>query len=183
MAIRTYQGITPDIAPTAYIDDSAVVIGDVSIGEESSVWPMVVVRGDVNSISIGHHTNIQDASVLHVTHDHELTPGGFALKIGNWVTVGHRVTLHGCTIGDSCLIGMSATIMDAAVIHDNVVVGAGSLVTPGKQLESGYLYVGSPIKKARKLTDQELASLNYSAEHYSRSKYKHLESNSAQTQQ
>ena len=134
---------------------------------------MTVIRGDVHSIRIGERTNIQDASVCHVTHDGDFSPGGFPLTVGNNVTVGHRVLLHACTVGDDCLIGMAATIMDGAVIEDNVIVGAGSLVPTGKRLESGYLYVGSPVKRVRELNDKELAFLKYSAEHYSKLKDLH----------
>ena len=166
MTIRSHNGKTPVIHETAYIDESAVVIGDVTMGENSSLWPMVVARGDVNSITIGHHTNIQDGSVLHVTHDFHLIPGGIALVIGNYVTVGHKAILHACHIGDYCLIGMGAIVMDNARLPGRLVVGAGALVTPGKQLESGYLYVGNPVRKARALKDGELESIEYSARHY-----------------
>jgi len=173
MTIRRFQDKTPIIDDSAYIDDTASVIGDVEIGANSSVWPMTVIRGDVHSIRIGERTNIQDASVCHVTHDGDFSPGGFPLTVGNNVTVGHRVLLHACTVGDDCLIGMAATIMDGAVIEDNVIVGAGSLVPTGKRLESGYLYVGSPVKRVRELNDKELAFLKYSAEHYSKLKDLH----------
>lgn len=173
MTIRRYKGKNPRIATSAYVDDSAVVIGDVTIGEESSLWPQVVARGDVNTITIGARTNIQDGSVLHVTHDGKYTPGGFALSVGDNVTVGHRVILHACTVGDLCLIGMASTIMDGAVLEPKVMLGAGSLVPGGKRLESGYLYVGTPAKKIRPLTDDELASLQYSADHYVHVKNSH----------
>ena len=173
MTIRSFKGITPDISESAYIDDSAVVIGDVTIGEGSSVWPMTVIRGDVQKIRVGKMTNIQDGSILHVTHDGEFSPGGFACTIGNYVTVGHRVTVHACTVGDYCLLGMSATIMDGAVIEDKVIVGAGSLVPTGKTLESGYLYVGSPVKRIRELNEKEIAFLEYSAKHYAKLKDEH----------
>ena len=173
MTIRRFQDKTPIIDDSAYIDDTALVIGDVEIGANSSVWPMTVIRGDVHSIRIGERTNIQDASVCHVTHDGDFSPGGFPLTVGNNVTVGHRVLLHACTVGDDCLIGMAATIMDGAVIEDNVIVGAGSLVPTGKRLESGYLYVSSPVKRVRELNDKELAFLKYSAEHYSKLKDLH----------
>jgi len=173
MTIRDFKGISPDIHATAYIDDTAVIIGDVSIGEDSSIWPMTVARGDVHSIKIGARTNIQDACVLHVTHDGEFSPGGYPLTVGDDVTVGHRVTLHACTVGNFCLIGMSATIMDGAVLGDHVIVGAGSLVPTGKQLESGYLYVGSPVKRVRELNEKERAFLEYSAKHYSHLKDEH----------
>ena len=176
MAIRLFKQIKPTIHDTAYIDETALVIGDVTIGEDSSIWPMTVARGDVHSIKIGARTNIQDACVLHVTHAGEPSPEGHPLNIGDDVTVGHRVTLHACTVGDLCLIGMSATIMDAAVLEDKVIVGAGSLVPSGKKLESGYLYVGSPIKRVRELNEKELKFLEYSAKHYVKLKNEHKNS-------
>jgi carbonic anhydrase/acetyltransferase-like protein (isoleucine patch superfamily) len=176
MTIRNYKDKSPNIHATAFIDETALVIGDVTIGEDSSIWPMAVARGDVQSIKIGKRTNIQDACVLHVTHDGEFSPGGFPLTVGDDVTVGHRVILHACTVGNSCLIGMSATIMDGAVLADKIIVGAGSLVPTGKQLESGYLYVGSPVKRVRELNEKELAFLEYSARHYSHLKDQHQHS-------
>ena len=176
MTVRSFKGIIPKIHETAYIDDSSVVIGDVTIGQDSSLWPMTVARGDVHSIKIGARTNIQDACILHVTHDGEFSPGGFPLVVGDDVTVGHRVTLHACTVGNLCLIGMSATIMDGAVLGDKVIVGAGSLVPTGKQLDSGYLYVGSPVKRVRELNEKELAFLEYSARHYAKLKDEHKNS-------
>jgi len=170
MTIKNYQGKSPTIAASAYVDESAVVIGDVTIGEDSSLWPMVVARGDVHSITIGSRTNIQDGCILHVTHDGKFSPGGFPLVIGNSVTAGHRATLHACTVGDYCLIGMSATIMDGAVLGEKLIIGAGSLVPTGKKLDSGYLYVGSPVKQIRELTDKEYEFLEYSAEHYKKMK-------------
>ena len=175
MTIRTLQGKTPDIADSAFVDESAVVIGDVTIGEDSSIWPMTVVRGDVQKITIGKRTNIQDACVLHVTHDGKFSPGGFPLTVGDDVTVGHRVTLHACTVGNQCLIGMSATIMDGAVLGDRLIIGAGSLVPTSKQLEGGYLYVGSPAKQLRPLNEEELNSLEYSADHYVEVKNMHMD--------
>ncbi|MCK5668165.1 MAG: gamma carbonic anhydrase family protein [Gammaproteobacteria bacterium] len=174
MTIRTLQGKTPNIADSAYVDESAVVIGDVTIGEDSSIWPMTVVRGDVQKITIGKRTNIQDACVLHLTHDGEYTPGGFPLKIGDGVTAGHRATIHACTVGDYCLIGMSATIMDGAVLGDRLIIGASSLVPAGKKLEGGYLYVGTPVKQIRSLNEEELISLEYSADHYVEVKNMHM---------
>lgn len=173
MSIRSFKGHRPQIADTAYVDESAVVIGDVTIGEESSVWPMAVVRGDVNYIRIGERSNVQDGSVLHVTHDHTGAPGGFPLIIGNEVTVGHNVTLHGCTIGNRCLIGMGSTILDGATLEEGVLLAAGSLVPPGKTLEGGHLWLGSPVKKGRPLTDEEWNWFGYSAQHYSRLKDEH----------
>jgi carbonic anhydrase/acetyltransferase-like protein (isoleucine patch superfamily) len=176
MSIRPFKDKVPKIDPDAYVDETALVIGDVTIGEDSSLWPMTVARGDVHSIKIGKRTNIQDACVLHVTHDGEFSPGGFPLTVGDDVTVGHRVTLHACTVGNLCLIGMSSTIMDGAVIGDKVIIGAGSLVPTGKELESGYLYVGSPVKRVRELNEKEVAFLGYSAMHYAHLKNQHKHS-------
>jgi carbonic anhydrase/acetyltransferase-like protein (isoleucine patch superfamily) len=170
MSIRNYKNIRPQIAASAYVDEDAVVIGDVVIGEESSVWPMAVIRGDVNCIRIGRRSSIQDGSALHVTHRHEALPEGHPLLIGDEVTVGHNVTLHGCTIGDRCLIGMGSTVLDGAVLEGDVLLGAGSLVPPGKRLEGGYLWIGSPVKRARALTEAEREWLGYSAAHYVRLK-------------
>ena len=148
------------------MDPSAVIIGDVALGRDVSVWPQAVVRGDVNAINIGEQTNVQDGAVLHCTHDGPYTPGGKALTIGARVTIGHQACLHGCTIGNEVLIGIGATVLDGAVVEDHVMIGAGSLVPPGKTLESGYLYVGSPAKMARPLKDSEKEFLKYSATHY-----------------
>lgn len=173
MTIRNFKDSQPHIHPTTFIDDTALVLGDVHIDENSSIWPMTVVRGDVNTIQIGAFTNIQDNSVLHVTHDGPYNPGGYDLKIGNNVTVGHRVILHGCHIGDSCLIGMGTTIMDGVIVEQNSLIGAGSLITPNKHLESGYLWMGSPARKIRKLTDEEIESIQYSALNYVELKNSH----------
>ncbi len=171
--IRTFEGITPVIGASTFIDETAVVIGNVTIGEDSSVWPATVIRGDVNRITIGDRTSIQDGSVLHVNHDDEHNPGGDPLSIGSNVTVGHKVMLHGCSVNDRCLIGMSTTILDKAVVESNTIIGAGSLVSPGKVLESGYLYVGTPARQVRKLTEDELAYLDLAAEYYVQLKTKH----------
>ena len=179
MTIRSFNNIQPEIDPSAYVDETALVIGEVKIGADTSIWPMSVLRGDVHSIAIGNRTNIQDACVCHVTHDGKYTPGGFPLVVGDDVTVGHRVTLHACTVGDLCLIGMSATIMDGAVIGSRTIIAAGSLVPTGKNLEGGYLYVGSPVKQVRALTDQELESLEYSANHYVKMKNQHKSGNNS----
>tara|TARA_R110000782_G_scaffold133949_2_gene226317 strand:- start:842 stop:1360 length:519 start_codon:yes stop_codon:yes gene_type:complete len=165
MSIRNFKDKSPNIHPNAYVDETAVVIGDVTIGEDSSVWPMSVIRGDVNSITIGARTNIQDGSVLHESHTSEFS-SGYPLVIGDDVTVGHKALLHACTVGNMCLVGMSATVMDGAVLGDYVIIGASSLVPPGKKLESGYLYVGSPVKQVRELNENERAFLEYSAKHY-----------------
>lgn len=175
MSVRPYQGIYPTLGESVFIDESAIVIGDVTIGEESSIWPLTAVRGDVNKITIGSRTNIQDGSVLHVTHPHKNHPDGFALHVGNNVTVGHKVILHGCDVGDNCLIGMGSIIMDGAQIFPGTMLGAGSLVTPGKQLESGFLYMGTPARKIRQLTDEEKGWLEYSATHYVNLKNRYLQ--------
>jgi len=173
MTTRTFQGKTPKLGNNAYVDPCALVIGDVELGDDTSVWPMTVIRGDVNYARVGSRTNIQDGCVLHVTHASS-SNAGHALNIGSDVTVGHRVTLHGCTIQDRVLIGMGTTIMDGAVIESDVVIGAGSLVAPGKVLESGYLYLGSPAKRLRPLTEFERNFFTYSAGHYSTLKNQYL---------
>lgn len=174
MAIRSYTGIKPVIGQRVYIDESAVVIGKVTLADDASLWPMAVARGDVNSISIGPRSNVQDLTMLHVTHDGPYSPGGVPLIIGADVTVGHKCILHACHIGDRCLIGMGSIVMDAAVVESDVLLGAGSLVSPGKRLESGHLYRGSPAQKVRALTDAEREMLLYSAQHYVRMKDRYL---------
>lgn len=164
--LKEFEGVMPTIAASAFIDESAVIIGDVVIGEDSSVWPITAIRGDVNIIRIGGSTNIQDGSVLHGSHASEFNPRGAELHIGDQVTVGHKVLLHGCRIGNLCLIGMGSIVMDNAIVEDQVIVGSGSLVTPGKVLESGYMYLGSPVKRARALTEREKESLAYTANYY-----------------
>ncbi len=172
--ISAFNGLTPELAPGAWVHPRATVIGEVMLGENASVWPGAIIRGDVNSIRIGAGTNIQDNSVLHVSHKSEADPAGGPLVIGDRVTVGHSVILHACTIEDECLIGMGSIILDRAVIKRNVLLGAGSLVPEGKTLESGYLYLGRPAKMVRELTLEELAYFNYSAEHYIRLKRAYL---------
>ena len=176
MSVRHFETHQPDIRSTAYIDEQALVVGKVSIGEDSSVWPMSVVRGDVNSIEIGQRTNIQDGSVLHVTHDSEYAEGGMPLIIGSDVTVGHKVILHACRVEDRCLIGMGSIVLDGAVIAAGSMIGAGALVPPGKVLEGGYLYLGTPVKQVRELSEKEKRYLEYSAAHYVRLKNRHLNS-------
>jgi carbonic anhydrase/acetyltransferase-like protein (isoleucine patch superfamily) len=166
MAIRPYKGILPKLGARVYVDESAAVIGDVQLGEDASVWPMCSVRGDVNLIRIGARTNIQDNSVIHVTHKYSDLPDGRACLVGDDVTVGHQCVLHACTIGNSCLIGMGSIVLDGAILHDGVLLGAGSLVTEGKELEGGNLWLGRPAKKARALTKQEMDWFVYSAKHY-----------------
>ncbi len=174
MTTRDFASTSPRIAGSAYVDSAALVIGDVMIGEDTSLWPMCVVRGDVQSIRIGTRTNIQDGTVIHVTHDSRFCPGGQPTYVGDDVTVGHKVLLHACTVENTCLIGMNAVIMDGAVVQSRVIVGAGSVVPPGKILESGYLYVGSPVKSIRPLKDRELEFIEYSAQNYVRLKNRYL---------
>jgi len=174
MSLRIYKGINPQLGKRAYVDESAVVIGNVVIGDDSSIWPMAVLRGDVNRIHIGQRSNIQDGTVVHVTHRYSANPDGHAVTIGDDVTVGHNVTVHGCTIEDRCLIGIGSTILDGAIIHRNVLLGAGSLVPEGKELESGYLYLGAPAKQIRPLTDDEINWFEYSARHYQKLKEDYL---------
>jgi len=164
--IRNFEDKSPRIGSNSYIDESAVVIGDVVIGDDCSIWPMTVIRGDVNIIRIGNRSNIQDGCVLHVSHQGEHNPRGAELHIGDEVTVAHKVLLHGCRIGNQCLIGMGSIVMDNAIVEDRVMLGAGSLVTPGKTLHSGYLYLGNPARRARELKDNEIELLTYLAGHY-----------------
>lgn len=173
--IRVFQGIAPQLEDGVFVDPSALVLGDVHIGRDSSIWPMTVLRGDVNSIRIGSRSNIQDGSVLHVTHPNSDHPEGFAVVMGDNVTVGHRVILHGCSVGDNCLVGMGSTVMDGAVLESFVLLGAGSLVPPGKILEGGHLWLGSPVRKVRALSEDERKWIAYSADHYVELKNKHLQ--------
>lgn len=165
-SIRTYQGITPNLGDNVFVDPAAVIIGDVAIGNDSSVWPCTVIRGDMHKIRIGARTSIQDGSVLHITHAGTFTPDGWPLIIGDDVTIGHSVNLHGCRIGNRVLIGINSTILDGAVVEDEVVIGAGSLVPPGKTLKSGFMYMGSPCKQIRPLKDQEREFFLYSSNNY-----------------
>jgi len=158
--IRTFQGIRPTIPSTCFIEETGIVIGDVVMGEDCSVWFHAVIRGDVHYIRIGHRTNVQDLCMLHVTHDTH------PLIIGDDVTIGHSVVLHGCTIKDRVLIGMGAIIMDGAQVGEDSVVGAGSLVTEGMMVPPKSLVLGSPAKVKRPVTDKELAWIKESAENY-----------------
>ncbi len=163
--IRKFKDNTPTIHESAYIDDHATIIGNVTVGADSALWPQAVARGDISSITIGDRTNIQDGAILHVTHASEYSEE-YPLIIGNDVTIGHSAILHACTISDRCLIGMGSVILDGAIINSDCMIAAGALVGPGKNIESGYLYVGSPAKQARKLTDKERKFLLYSAQSY-----------------
>jgi carbonic anhydrase/acetyltransferase-like protein (isoleucine patch superfamily) len=157
-----------------YVDPAAVVIGQVSLGDDSSVWPAAVIRGDVNVIHVGARTSVQDGSVLHVTHDGPYSPGGHSLTVGDEVTVGHRVVLHGCSIGNRCLIGMGAIVMDGVVVEDEVIIGAGALVTPGSRCQGRSVYVGSPARRVRALSEAETGHLAYSADWYVKVKNQYL---------
>lgn len=169
------MGKRPEVGDAVFVHASAIVIGDVHIGDNSSVWPNVVIRGDVNFIRIGKKTNIQDLSMLHVSHRSAQDPEGAPLKIGDHVTIGHSVILHGSTIEDECLIGMGSIVMDKAVVQKHVLLAAGSLVPEGKVLESGYLYVGRPAKKVRLLTEEELMQFMNSANNYVQLKNQYLQ--------
>jgi carbonic anhydrase/acetyltransferase-like protein (isoleucine patch superfamily) len=174
LPLSNYLDTFPILGDRVYLHPSCQVIGDVKIGDDSSVWCNTVLRGDVNRIVIGRGTNVQDLTMGHVSHKTTEKPDGSPLIIGDYVTVGHSVILHGCTIGNECLIGMGSIIMDDVVIPDLVMIGAGSLVSPGKVLESGMLYMGRPAKAVRALTEEETAYLRYSAGHYIRVKDNYL---------
>ena len=172
--IEAFQGHLPIIANGVYVHNSATVIGHVNLGENVSVWPGAVIRGDINFIKIGAGSNIQDGSVLHVNHQSAYDPAGSPLIIGNNVTIGHAVILHGCTIDDESLIGMGSIVMDKAIVQKHVLVAAGSLVPEAKVLESGHLYMGSPVKKIRALTTDEIAFFIVSANNYIQLKNQYL---------
>lgn len=176
-AIRPFQGHQPQLGKGVWVDDSAVVIGDVVVGDDSSIWPCVVIRGDMHRIRIGQRTSVQDGAVLHITHASDYNPAGHPLTIGDDVTVGHSVCLHGCTIGNRVLVGIGSTLLDGAVVEDEVVIGAGSLVPPGKRLVSGYLYMGSPVRQVRPLKDSEKSFFLYSTANYVKLKNAYLGEN------
>lgn len=173
--IRSFKGLQPQIDPTAFIAETAVVIGDVSIGPEASIWYNVVARGDVNFISIGARSNIQDLTMLHVTHKKHSDDPGAPLIISEDVTVGHSVTLHGCTLEKGCFIGMQAMVMDKAVVGEGALVGARALVTEGTIIPPHTLWVGAPAKYKRDLTLDEIAWLKKSASNYVRYSREFLE--------
>lgn len=175
MNIRPYQGMQPKLGKAVFVDPSAVVLGDVELGDDVSVWPCTVIRGDMHRIRIGQCSSIQDGSILHITHAGPYNPEGFPLYIGEYVTVGHQVVLHGCTIGNRVLIGMGSMVMDGAVVEDEVILGAGSLVPPGKHLHSGFLYVGRPAVQVRPITEKERAFFEYTAQNYKKLKDLHLQ--------
>lgn len=172
--LRPYKHHFPSLGQGVFVDPTATVIGDVQLGSDSSVWPCAVIRGDMHRIRIGARTSVQDGAVLHITHASDFNPAGWPLVIGDDVTIGHNACLHGCSIGDRVLIGIGATVLDGAVIEDEVMIAAGALVPPGKTLHSGYLYIGSPCKQARALTDKEKQFFKYSAQNYVKLKDEYL---------
>lgn len=175
MTLRPYLDTFPTLGERVYVDPAATVIGDVSLGDDVSIWPACVVRGDVNSISIGARTNIQDGSIVHVTHEGPYTqPGGFPTVIANDVTVGHGAIIHACTIGEFALIGMGATVLDGATVQPYGFVGAGTVIAPGKTVGEAELWLGNPGRCVRKLSEREIEQLQYSAQHYLRLKDRYL---------
>ena len=174
MNVRGFRDWQPVLGDRVFVDPSAVVLGDVHLGDDCSVWPGAIIRGDMHSIRIGDRTSVQDGSVLHITHAGPFNPDGYPLTIGDDVTIGHKVLLHGCSIGSRVLVGMGSIVMDGAVVEDEVIIGAGSLVPAKRTLESGYLYMGSPAKQVRPLTDREREFFTYSAANYVRLKDQHL---------
>lgn len=173
--LRPYKGTVPTLGNNVYIDPMATVIGDTVLGDDVSVWPFTVIRGDVNFIRIGARTNVQDGAVVHVSHDGpHASRGGFATVIGEDVTIGHKAVIHACRIEDACLIGMGAIVLDGAVVRKHGFVGAGALVSPGKEVGPGELWLGNPAKKVRMLSEAEIEGLYYSARHYMRMKDDYL---------
>jgi carbonic anhydrase/acetyltransferase-like protein (isoleucine patch superfamily) len=156
----------PAFGARVYVAPAAHVSGSVTLGDDASIWPMAVVRGDVNRIVLGARTNVQDGCVLHVTHESDWQPEGGPLLIGDDVTIGHAAVLHACTLGDRCLVGMGAVVLDGAVLEPDSLVAAGSVVSSNKRVESGTLWRGNPARPARDLTEAEISYLRYSARHY-----------------
>ncbi len=173
-AIRPFLDKTPQLGARAYVDEASRVIGDVVLGDDVSVWPGAVIRGDVNHVRIGARSNIQDGTIIHVSHHSPYNKAGHPTLIGEGVTVGHGTIIHACTIGDYCLIGMGACILDGAAVEKHGFVGAGAVVGPGKVVREGELWLGNPARPARLLSDKEIESLHYSADHYVRLKDRYL---------
>jgi len=175
MHLRPYLDHAPILGERVYIDPAATVIGDVVLGDDVSIWPGTIVRGDVNFIRIGARTNIQDGSVVHVSHDGPHAKlGGFATVIGSDVTIGHKAIVHACRIEDAVLIGMGAIVLDGAIVRRHGFVGAGALVAPGKEVGERELWLGNPARRVRMLSDAEVDALFYSAQHYVRLKDQYL---------
>jgi carbonic anhydrase/acetyltransferase-like protein (isoleucine patch superfamily) len=175
MPLRPYRDTLPRLGERVYVDPAASLIGDVVLGDDVSLWPGTVVRGDVNFIRIGARTNVQDGTVVHVSHDGPHAKlGGFATVIGADVTIGHNAIIHACRIEDAVLVGMGAIVLDGAVLRKHAFVGAGALVAPGKEVGAGELWLGNPAKKVRMLSDAEIEALYYSAQHYVRLKDDYL---------
>ena len=172
--IRSHGGKTPTFGDRVYVDPAATVIGDTSLGDDVSVWPGAVIRGDMHHITIGNRSNVQDNAVLHITHASDFNPGGWPLTIGNDVIIGHGAILHGCTLGNRILVGNGAIVNDGAVVEDEVMIGSGCVVPPGKVLETGYLYVGAPAKQVRSLTEKEKQFFSYSPSNYVKLKDQYL---------
>jgi carbonic anhydrase/acetyltransferase-like protein (isoleucine patch superfamily) len=180
MSIRAYNGIVPGLGTGAYVDPDAVLIGDVVLGDDASIWPCAVARGDVQRIQVGARSNIQDGAVLHVTHDGPYTPGGFPLLIGDDVTIGHGAIVHACTIENACLIGMNSSVLDGALVRRHSMIGAGAMVSPGKIVGEGELWLGNPARFVRKLSDAEIEKLYYSAGNYVQLKNRYLAASDGQ---
>ncbi|MCL4169750.1 UNVERIFIED_CONTAM: hypothetical protein GTU68_038457, partial [Idotea baltica] len=173
-SVRSFDGQIPDIGERVLIDPSAVVLGNVTLGNDVSVWPQVAIRGDMHSISVGARSSVQDGCVLHITHAGPYNENGWPLEIGSDVTIGHSAILHGAQIGNRVLVGMGAIVMDGAIVEDDVVIAAAALVTPGKRLRSGFLYAGSPAREVRSLSEKEIQYFVYIANNYVKLKDQHI---------
>jgi carbonic anhydrase/acetyltransferase-like protein (isoleucine patch superfamily) len=173
-ALRAWKGVTPQLGERVFVDPASMVLGDVVLGDDCSVWPMAVIRGDMHRIRIGARTSVQDGCVLHITHASDFNPEGFPLTIGEEVTICHKAVLHGCTLGSRILVGMGAIVMDGAVVEDEVIIAAGAVVPPGKHLQSGHVYAGNPAKALRPLKDKERAFFPYTAGNYVKLKDEYL---------
>ena len=173
--LRRFENSAPIIGKGVMIDPSAVVLGDLELGDDVSIWPQASVRADIHSIHIGERSNIQDNAVLHVTHASSYNPNGWPLVIGADVTVGHSAVLHGCTIGKYVLIGMGAIVMDGSVVEDDTIIAANALVTQNQRLQSGFIYAGSPAEQLRPINDAEKQFLRYSSTNYVNLKNRYLE--------
>lgn len=175
MDLRPYRDIAPTLGARVYVDPAATVIGDVVLGDDVSVWPATVIRGDVNHVRIGARTSVQDGTVIHVSHaGPHAKRGGFPTLIGSDVTIGHKAVIHACTIEDAALIGMGALVLDGAVVKKHAFVAAGAVVPPGKVVGEGELWVGNPARCVRRLDDAQIEGLYYSAAHYVRLKDEYL---------